>query len=110
MRRIANKIPEAGRLSSIPASLIDKAYLNKPSGLIKRIIKCNLYSSRIFNPPYSVAIYRPLRRDGLGIRYAIGSFFVTDDLQDQRLQQQRKYGTIFSKNLYALLAMIFGFN
>ncbi|MBN9229435.1 MAG: hypothetical protein BGO90_01430 [Legionella sp. 40-6] len=107
-RKLANKIPESGRLSSIPASIIDQAYLHKPAGLF----------NRIFNAIYIRAVYLTMLIPaqfidlfvsmGLGIRYAFGSFFVTDDLQEHRLQQQRKYGTIFSKNLYALLAAIFG--
>ncbi|KTC78205.1 FAD-binding protein [Legionella brunensis] len=107
-RKFVDSLPELGRFTSIPAAMIDRAYLKKSGGVFSRawrFFQIRLTYLGLFLP---LAIVDLFVAGALGVRYAFGAFFTTDSLQDKRLEQQKKYATIFSKNLYALMAFVFG--
>ncbi|KTD09873.1 hypothetical protein [Legionella hackeliae] len=88
--------------------MIDRAYLNESKSVAGRAWNF-LYTRFIYTTLFfPLAIIDLLVSGALGTRYAFGSFFLTDELQEKRLEQQKKYATIFSKNLYALAAFLFG--
>ena len=107
-RKFINKLPELGHFTARPAAIIDRAYLEEPSGFLGR--SWNFIKIRAIY----VAFFLPLAVVDLGVsfllgaRYSVGSFFTSDALQAKRLEQQKKYATLFSKNLYVLASAIFG--
>lgn len=108
LKKIFNSLPELGRLNSWPAAMIDRAYLANSKGFFRRawqFFKVRAIFLTLFMPLTLVDL---LVSGALGIRFSFSTFFVADNLQDQRLAQQKKYTTIFSKNLYAFLASLIG--
>lgn len=106
--KIRNRFPEAGRLTSIPAAMIDRVYLNEPKGFFESVwsfLKVRAIYLGLFIP---FSLIDMVVSGVLAYRFAFGTFFVTDALQEKRLEQQKKYATIFSKNLYGLVASFFG--
>ncbi|ASQ45837.1 FAD-binding protein [Legionella clemsonensis] len=107
-KKFTDSLPELGRFTSIPTAIIDRSYLNESKTFLGKT--WNFFFTRfiyltLFLP---LAIVDLLVAGALGFRYALGSFFVADELQEKRLGQQKKYATIFSKNLYALVAFLVG--
>ncbi|KTC86133.1 MULTISPECIES: FAD-binding protein [Legionella] len=108
LKEMFNSLPELGRLNSWPAGMIDRAYLANSKGFFSKawqFFKVRAIFLTLFLPLTLVDI---LVSGALGIRFSFSTFFVADNLQDQRLAQQKKYTTIFSKNLYAIFASLIG--
>jgi FAD/FMN-containing dehydrogenase/SAM-dependent methyltransferase len=108
LKEMFKSLPELGRLNSWPAAMIDRAYLANSKGFFGKawqFIKVRAIYLTVFMP---LTLIDLLVSGAVGARYSFGTFFVADNLQDQRLAQQKKYATIFSKNLYAFLASLIG--
>ncbi|ARH00994.1 FAD-binding protein [Legionella micdadei] len=107
-KEIIDSLPELGRFTSWPAAMIDRAYLADSKGWLSkawRFVKARAVFLTLFLP---LALVDLVVSGVLGACFSFGTFFVADELQDKRLAQQKKYTTIFSKNLYALLSFIVG--
>lgn len=103
-----DSLPKLGRFTARPASMIDQAYLEEPRGFLAKsynFVKIRLIYTLFFLPLAVVDLGVSFL---VGLRYALGSFFTSDAQQAHRIEQQKKYATIFSKNFYALLASVFG--
>lgn len=108
LKEMFKSLPELGRLNSWPAAMIDRAYLANSKGFFSKawqFIKVRAIYLAVFMPLTVIDLFVS---GALGVRYSFSTFFVADNLQDQRLEQQKKYATIFSKNLYAFLASLVG--
>ena len=98
-----------GILNSIPAGMIDRIYRDYPKGWFGRILAA--IKIRII---YAF-LFLPLSVLDLGVNALksivnfIGVMVRSDDIQDKRLNSFKNNASLFSKNLYALLACIFGF-
>lgn len=106
--KIKNHLPEIGRFSSRPAEMIDKAYLAASSSILEKVyqfFKIRAIYILLFLP---MVIIDLVVSGIIGAGYAFASFFVTDATQQQELDHQKKFATIFSKNLMALLLYGFG--
>ncbi|KTD51749.1 cytokinin oxidase [Legionella quinlivanii] len=108
IKNFLEKLPGVGRFSSVAAGMIDRAYLNWPKSYLGQLIsylKTRTIYVGLFLP---LALLDMVASGALGIRYALGSFFTSDERQERRLTEQQKYSTLFSRNLYALLASVVG--
>lgn len=106
--RFINSLPELGRFTAIPAGIIDRAYLEEPVGFFPNawvFLKIRAVFAFLFIP---LAMVDLVTSGILGLSYAVRTFFTSDNMQAQRLEQQQKYATLFSKNLYAILSSVFG--
>jgi FAD/FMN-containing dehydrogenase len=101
-------LPKIGRLCSIPAGMMDRAYLEEPSSFVGRLysfIKIRAIYIFLFIP----ASFLDMVSSGvIAIGAALGSLFSIDDAQNRLLNQQKKFATRFSENLFALLSIPFG--
>ncbi|STX27505.1 cytokinin oxidase [Legionella beliardensis] len=107
-KKIKAGLPALGKFNAIPAGIIDRAYLEEPKGFLShfvRFLKIRLIYAALFIP---LSVIDLVVSGLLATRYALGTFFISDDLQDSRLTQQKKYTSIFSKNLYSLFASLVG--
>jgi FAD/FMN-containing dehydrogenase/SAM-dependent methyltransferase len=105
---LRDSLPQLGRFTARPASMIDQSYLEEPRGFLAKsynFLKIRLIYSLLFLP---LAIVDLGVSFVVGLCYALSSFFTSDAQQAHRIEQQKKYATIFSKNFYALLASVFG--
>jgi FAD/FMN-containing dehydrogenase len=98
-----------GRLSSIPADYIDEIYLNDTANgwlsSLTRFVKLRLVYTFAFIPAVFIDMIIALP---IASFFAFRSLFTSDETQDARLATQKKFATIFSKCLYALLATLPG--
>ncbi|MDI9819663.1 MULTISPECIES: FAD-binding protein [unclassified Legionella] len=104
-----NFFPGLAKLTAIPAVMIDNAYRNEEKGVwghVWRALKVRTIYGFVFLP---LALVDLGVAGLLSVRYAIGSALRVDDVQDQRLMQQKKYNTLFSKNLLVLVSAPLGF-
>lgn len=107
-KKLYNKLPDIGQYSSIPAGMIDKLYLEAPKsplGHVTNFFKIRAIYAFLFFP---LSIVDLATSAALGMRYSFGTFLLTDSLQEKRLGQQKKYATLFSKNLYAISLFVLG--
>ena len=106
--RFINSLPKLGRFTAIPAGIIDRAYLEEAVGFFPKawvFLKVRAIYAFLFIP---LAVVDLVASGAMGIIYAIRTFFTSDNTQYQRLEQQQKYATLFSKSLLALLGSVFG--
>lgn len=106
--RLKNSVLDFGHWSAPVAGMIDRSYKTRSSSFFSQLytfFKVRFLFTFLFIPLSAADL---LVSGILGVRFAFSTFFTTDDLQEQRLASQRKYSTIFSKNLWALTACIFG--
>ncbi|STX51286.1 cytokinin oxidase [Legionella busanensis] len=105
MRSKIDKIlPEIGKFSAGPAAMIERTYLSEPGSLFGKLwkeIKLRTIYGGLFLPAAAIDMFTSL---GIGIRYSIGVFTRSDEVQDDRIVKLKKYATLFSKNVLALLA------
>jgi FAD/FMN-containing dehydrogenase len=107
--RLKDSLPELGRLSSIPAGMIDRAYRDEPAtgyfGKLRSFITIRAIYVFLFIPSLFIDMIASLVAS---IRYAFGVLFRSDHVQQERISQLQKYSTQFSRSLYALLGFVFG--
>src|SRR3990167_8291150 len=100
--------PALGQFTATPARMIDSAYLSESKGFFARL--WNLLKIRalyvFFFVPMSVIDLVASSLAAFFISFAV--VFSSDEAQTQFTQQMRTYATLFSKNLFSLLAFPFG--
>lgn len=107
-QKISNALPELGHFTARSAGMIDRLYLEEPSGFMGKFwnfIKIRAIYLFFFLPLVVVDLSVSFV---LGLRYALGVFFTSDTFQAHRLDQQKKYANFFSKNLYCLISFVIG--
>lgn len=102
------KLPKPGHFNEIPAKMIDEMYQTKPKSFMGKAIQFiqkRLAFTGLFLP---LSLVDLIMNGVIGSFYSFRSFFTSDETQEARLEQQKIYADNFSKNLYALLAAVFG--
>ena len=87
--KISEYFPEPGCFTVIPSSMIDRAYLEQPRGFFQKFwhfLKIRLFYFSLFIP---LACLDLLISGVLATRFALGTFFTSDNFQELRLQQQK---------------------
>lgn len=108
LQRFKRNVLNFGCWSSPVAGMIDRAYQQQSSGFFSALstfIKVRLLYTFLFLP---LSVADLMVSGTLGLRYALATFFTTDELQDDRLENQKHYTALFSKNLWSLAAFVFG--
>lgn len=108
LKRLYNKLPPLGHFTSIPAAMIDRAYLAEPSGFLHQLwlhTKIRFIYAVVFLP---LAFVDMVTSFAASVYHVVGSLFRTDGVQDGLLKRQKKFATFFSKNFYALLSAPIG--
>lgn len=103
LKRIANALPEPGRLSSWPAAMMDRVYLNAPRKWWQNgwsFIKLRVIYLTLFLPLAGIDLWTAAFLAAVSF---VRTLFTVDKKQEKPLQDVKKYATIFSKNLLALL-------
>ncbi|NDH08725.1 MAG: FAD-binding protein [Gammaproteobacteria bacterium] len=106
--RFIDSLPKLGQFTAIPAGIIDRAYLEEPKGFFANawaFFKVRAVFAFLFIP---LAVVDLVSSAVLGLSYALRTFLTSDAKQAKRLEQQQKYATLFSKNLFGILGSIFG--
>ncbi len=102
--RIKNALPELGRFNAAPAAMIERIYLNEPASFLGRRWN-DIKKSVVFAGLFVPATVIDMAVSGvLGVRYGAGVFFRDGKVQDERVTEFKKYGSIFGKGFLALLA------
>lgn len=102
LARFRENLPQVGAFSAIPAGMIDRAYLDDPRSYIGKawqFIKVRSIYLGLFLPAAAIDM---VSAGALAMRYSAGVMFRSDEVQKKRNDNQLKYATLFSKNLYAL--------
>ena len=103
-----DKIFDFGRYSSVPAGMIDRYYLEEGSNIpshVATFIKVRAVYLFLFLPAAGV----DLLSSGVAAFFTgLGVLWNTDKQQAGFLKSVQHYTTLFTKNLYALLASPFG--
>ncbi len=98
-----------GKWSSIPAGMIDRAYLNETRGFIQAawvFMKTRAIYLFLFWPLSVLDLFIAgtlASWSGLAAAFSFG-----DDARKKYIESLNKYATLFSKNLYALAALAVG--
>lgn len=104
---IYSNFPKLGYFSSVPAGMIDRAYLQTPktfAGGIWQFLKTRV-TYLLF---LSLLLVDLVVSAFMATGYAIRSLFTSDTTQTKRLAKQQEYATMFSKSLFALIGSPFG--
>ncbi len=105
---LKNNLPKFAYLNGTPAALIDELYRTQSNKFFPQLVQA-IIARMIF-----VFLFLPLTvldtivNGVIALTYSLRSLFVSDEVQDNRLQQQKIYASNFSKSLYALLAAPLG--
>lgn len=104
---LMNSVPKLGFYSSAPANYIDRAYLSEPkSWLSQAWLTTKVRIAYLF---FIALLAIDLTTSGLlALSYAFRSLFVSENIQDKQLNQQKEYASSFGRSLYALLASPIG--
>lgn len=100
--------PQYARLAAWPAGIIDRLYKKEGKGWFSQFLH-GIAIRFIYLTLFIPASVADIIASGVaGAAYSIASFFVSDKKQEKMLAQQKRFATIFSKNLLALLAFPIG--
>lgn len=103
-----NLLPELGRLSSIPADMIENAYLSEPTsrlGHTWKSFKVRALYVGLFIPAVAADLIVSFASS---VRHFTGVLLHADQAQKERLEKLTKYGSLVSKNALALLSSPIG--
>jgi FAD/FMN-containing dehydrogenase/SAM-dependent methyltransferase len=106
--KIESRLPELGRLSSIPADMIENAYLSEPTTAVGQTwqkVKVRAYYLGLFLPAVAADLGVSLAGS---FRNYLGVLTRADKSQKEKSERLQKYGTLVSKNAIALLVWPFG--